>query len=118
MRRLLAPLSVITPLVAGIVPAQALQVPHLAIQRVCRGIARHAASPGEAGGPDLAFRSCITSELNVRKQLRRVWNSFSVSERSECFGEVTAGGLPSYTALLTCLQLSRDAAKARRGGAR
>lgn len=107
MHRFLAPV-VCAPLVAGIAPAHALQVPHLAIQRVCHGIATNAASPGEVGGPDLAFHNCITSELSVRKRLVRVWNSYSASERAECVGGVTAGGLPSYTALLTCLQMSRD----------
>lgn len=98
---------------AMIVPAKAQQLPHFNVDPVCRGIARHAGSAGERGGPDLSYRSCVGSELRVRRRLARQWNSFSPAARANCIGGVSAGGLPSYTALLSCVQTARAAANMR-----
>jgi hypothetical protein len=96
-----------------IVPAGAQQLPRLDVDPVCRGIAGHAGSPGERGGPDLSYRSCVASELRVRKRLAQQWSGFSPAARASCVGSVNAGGLPSYTELLTCLQTARAAARLR-----
>lgn len=96
-----------------IVPAKAQQLPHLNVDPVCRGIARHAGSPGERGGPDLSFRSCVASELRVRSRLAHQWSSFSPAAKASCIAGANAGGLASYTALLTCLQIAREAANMR-----
>jgi hypothetical protein len=98
---------------AMIVPAGAQQLPHLDFNPVCHGIARHAGSAGERGGPDLSFHQCVASELQVRKHLAKQWSGFSSAARANCIGGVNAGGLPSYTALLTCLQVARSAASMR-----
>lgn len=98
---------------AMIVPAKAQQLPHLNVDPVCRGIARHAGSPGERGGPDLSYRSCVANQLQVRKRLAPQWSSFSRAARANCIGSVNAGGLPSYTELLTCLQIGQAAARMR-----
>lgn len=98
---------------AMIVPAGAQQLPHLNVDPVCRGIARHAGSPGERGGPDLSYRSCVANQLRVRKHLAPQWSGFSSAARANCIGSVNAGGLPSYTELLTCLQIARAAAHMR-----
>jgi hypothetical protein len=94
---------------AMIEPAKAQQPPRLNIDPVCRGIARHAGSPGERGGPDLSYRSCVANQLRVRKRLAPQWSGFSRAARANCIGSVNAGGLPSYTELLTCLQIARAA---------
>jgi hypothetical protein len=96
-----------------IVPAGAQQLPRLDVDPVCRGIAGHAGSAGERGGPDLSYRSCVASELRVRRRLARQWSGFSPAARANCVGSVNAGGLPSYTGLLTCLQTARAAARLR-----
>jgi hypothetical protein len=98
---------------AMIVPVTAQQLPHLNVDPVCRGIARHAGSAGERGGPDLSFRRCVASELRIRRSLAQQWSSFSPATRANCVGGVNAGGLPSYTALLTCLQTARAVARMR-----
>jgi hypothetical protein len=98
---------------AMIVPANAQQLPHLNVDPVCRGIARHANSPGERGGPSLSYRSCVANQLQVRKRLAPQWSSFSRAVRANCIGSVNAGGLSSYTELLTCLQIARSAAQMR-----
>lgn len=93
---------------ALVVPALAQQVPQLNVDPVCRGISRNASGPGEVGDPDLSVRSCVASEMRVRKRLVRVWSRYSAADRSQCVAADTAGGLPSYTGLLTCLQLTRQ----------
>jgi hypothetical protein len=94
-------------LTASAASAQSQQVPNLDIAPVCRGIAAHPASPGESGGPDLSFKSCLSSELKVRRTLQRQWTHFSAASRAQCIADTTSG-LSSYTDLLTCLQVSRD----------
>jgi hypothetical protein len=105
--------TVFAATIAMIVPAKAQQFPHLNVDPVCRGIARHANSAGERGGPDLSFRSCVASQLQVRKRLSQHWSSFSAAAKANCIGGVNAGGLPSYTALFACLQIAQAAASAR-----
>jgi hypothetical protein len=61
-----------------------------------------------AGGPDLSFKACVRSELNIRRRLQRQWGSFSAASKTTCVGSTTSA-LPSYTDLLTCLQLAKDA---------
>jgi hypothetical protein len=106
MRRLLAASALMV--FATVVPGSAEAVPTLNLDAICRGIAAHATSPGEAGGPDLSFRQCINQELRIRNRLTKSWTTFSAKSKAECVGEATAGGLASYTDLLTCLQLTRD----------
>lgn len=98
---------------AIIVPAKAQQLAHLNVDPICRGIARHTGSPGVRGGPDLSYRSCAANQLRVRKHLALQWGSFSRAARTNCIGSVNAGGLPSYTELLTCLQIAPAAAHMR-----
>jgi hypothetical protein len=106
MRRLVAASAAMV--VATVVPASAGEVSTLDLDAICRGIAAHATSPGEAGGSDLSFRQCVNQELRIRNRLTKSWTTFSVKNKAECVGEATAGGLSSYTDLLTCLQLTRD----------
>jgi hypothetical protein len=98
--------AIVVPAIAASASAQ--QVPQLNVDPVCRGIAKNASGPGEVGDPNLSVRSCIASEMRVRRQLLRVWTKYSAAQRAQCVGADTAGGLPSYTGLLTCLQLSRQ----------
>lgn len=87
-------------------------VPRLAIARTCRGIARHAAGPGERGGPDLSYRRCIRSELRIRRRLARRWAIYTAAEKADCVKETKVLGLPSYTDLATCLEMERAARQA------
>jgi hypothetical protein len=108
MRISLMASALITVLMAVHLPAKADDVPVLDVDQVCRGIARHAATPGERGGPDLQLQQCISSEQAIRQRLLSRWLTFAAADRAECVGEATAGGESSYTDLLTCLQMARD----------
>jgi hypothetical protein len=92
---------------AGAGGARADDVPKLNVDPVCRGIAQQAASPGERGGPDLAFSQCVQSEQTVRQQLVGEWSTFMPAEKATCVGSEQSA-LPSYTGLISCLEMARD----------
>jgi hypothetical protein len=87
-------------------------VPSFNVEPLCRGIA-------EQGGLDLepnktvqqSVESCVTDEMGVRKKLVQAWPTFVAGDKAECTSESSAGDVPSYTELLTCLQMARDAKK-------
>jgi hypothetical protein len=91
-------------------PARADDVPDLNVDPVCRGIAQQASDPGETGGPDLAFARCVKSEQAMRQKLSEEWSSFLPADKANCIGS-EKGGLASYTDLVTCLEMARDARK-------
>jgi hypothetical protein len=87
-------------------------VPRFNPEPVCRGIAQQGGldlEPNKSARQD--FKSCIRSEMAIRGKLVRQWSTFKPSDRANCIGEATAGGQSSYTDLLTCLQMARDASK-------
>jgi hypothetical protein len=87
-------------------------VPNFNVEPLCRGIAEH-------GGLDLepnetvqqSVESCVTDEMDIRKRLVQEWPTFMAGDKAECTSESSAGGVPSYTELLTCLQMARDVKK-------
>jgi hypothetical protein len=105
----LASASAVLLLIAAL-PARSQEIPNLNVDPVCRGIAQQAANPSEKGGPDLAFTQCVQSEKSVRQKLAAEWSSFLPAEKSRCIG-AEQGGLASYTDLITCLEMARDARK-------
>jgi hypothetical protein len=100
------PLLLISTLVA-----MADDVPVLDVQPICRGIAMQAANPTEKGGPDLTFNDCIKSERAVRDELTKTWSTFAAPEKGHCVRLAVLGGEPSYTELITCLEMARDVRK-------
>jgi hypothetical protein len=103
-----APAAVI--LLIAALPAWSQEIPNLNVDPVCRGIAQQAANPSEKGGPDLAFSECVKSEQAMRQKLAGEWATFLPREKSSCIG-AEAGGLASYTDLVSCLEMARDARK-------
>jgi hypothetical protein len=96
-------------LLAASAPAWSDDVPQLNVDPVCHGIAKQAAGPGEKGGPDLAFSQCVKNEQAMRQKLTGEWSTFIPSEKANCVGGETSASLPSYTDLVTCLEMARDA---------
>jgi hypothetical protein len=95
-------------------PAHSQAVPDLNVDPVCHGIAQQAANPSEKGGPDLAFSQCVQSEQAMRRKLADEWSTFSPSEKSNCIG-AQGGGLASYTDLVSCLEMAKDARQLNQG---
>ena len=57
--------------------------------------------------------SCIQSEEATRGQLKESWGEFSAKDKVECVGATKIGGVPTYTELITCLEMRRDVQKLR-----
>ena len=99
-------------LVAQLTVAFADGVPRYNLEPLCRGIAQQGGMsllPNQSGRKD--YKSCVTSEMAVRRQLVKQWRTFKASNKANCIGENSAGGLPSYTGLLSCLQMAQEASK-------
>lgn len=92
--------------------AAADSVPRFNLEPVCRGIAQQG---GLALEPNRSvrqnFNHCMKTEMAMRSRVVRQWPSFTVTEKANCVGEASAGGFQSYTDLLTCLQMAREARK-------
>jgi hypothetical protein len=55
------------------------------------------------------LEACRKSEASAREQLERQWSTFSAPDRSNCLTLTRTGSNGTYTDLLTCLEIQRDA---------
>ena len=95
---------------ATTIVAAAEKVPDLNVEASCRDAASRAAPIG-------TLDACMSVERKARLQLVAEWAEFTPGEKSHCLQLSTLGGLPTYTELLTCLELARDARNLREGKA-
>ncbi len=49
----------------------------------------------------------------MREKLSKEWTSFTAGDKGNCVSEARSASLPSYTDLVTCLEMARDARKLR-----
>jgi hypothetical protein len=54
------------------------------------------------------IKTCLDSEKNARDQLVKQWNDFPQADRTLCTQASSMGGSPTYTELITCLEMQRD----------
>jgi hypothetical protein len=101
MKSLLAALLLAS---AGIAAAQSM--PNIDVGPSCR-----AAAKVSAAGMQQDYESCLKSEGAARDALAQQWNSFLAADRGSCFRLTTTGTPGTYTELLTCLEMKRDARK-------
>ena len=87
---------------AAIVLAAVDGVPVFDVQPHCREVAALASPIGK-------METCLRKEEDARDQLVREWAQFTPTERADCTQLATTPGEPTYTALLACLELRRDA---------
>jgi hypothetical protein len=52
--------------------------------------------------------TCLQSEQRARDQIAREWSQFTPAARSRCTQTATVGGSPTYTELITCLEMARE----------
>jgi hypothetical protein len=98
---LLFAMAIGVTLIAGAAFA-ADNAPTLDVRPSCRA----AATMGGVGGR--TFESCMQSEQSARDQLVQQWTTFAASDRNQCRDSAT-GFEPTYTELLTCLEMARNA---------
>ena len=80
-------------------------VPRIDVSPSCR-----AAANGMVGlKQDMSV--CLEDENGARDQLVKEWSQFSSQDRTRCTRVATSGSSPTYTELLVCLQMARDAKK-------
>jgi hypothetical protein len=80
-------------------------VPKFDVEPSCRS-----AATGDIGiKQDLS--SCLEDEKSARQELIKEWNGFTAADRGLCTRLSRTGGSPTYTELLVCLQMARDARK-------
>jgi hypothetical protein len=89
--------------------AYAAEVPKLNVERMCRDSAKADA------GANFDANRCIDSEHRTRDELASKWTSFPAPDRQQCTQLATLGGSASYVALITCLEMNRDARESRAG---
>jgi hypothetical protein len=54
------------------------------------------------------IKTCLDSEQKAREQLVAQWNDFPQADRTLCTQASSMGGSPTYTELITCLEMQRD----------
>jgi hypothetical protein len=91
--------------IASATVAAAQGVPTIDIGPTCR-----AAAKGSAG-VNQDYDSCRKSEDAARDILVQQWNSYLAADRGSCYRLTTTGTPGTYTELLTCLEMKRDARK-------
>jgi len=57
------------------------------------------------------FDQCMKGQQDDRQDMIKQWSSFSAEDRRHCVAVATMGGVSSYTDLVSCLEMSRDARK-------
>jgi hypothetical protein len=76
-------------------------VPNFNVEPSCQAAAQQASSPDY-------ITVCRNSELRAREQMQQQWPQLSAADKSQCVQSATVGGTPTYTELLTCLEMARD----------
>jgi hypothetical protein len=103
MQRLLTACISVGSLMLPIAAAQSDEFPVLNVEPVCRGIASQGAA--------VTIKECLEAEQQDRETMKNEWSTFSASDKKNCIAEAMMGGESSYTDLVTCLEMARDARK-------
>lgn len=90
------------PLFSLMVLAAGATMPDINPEPACRAAAMRAVPVGDT-------EICLRKESEARHELIRKWDLFSDADKATCIPLHTAGGAPTYTELLTCLEIMRDA---------
>ena len=82
------------------------RVPSFDVASHCRSVASQATPVGDP-------LACLREEQEARAQLVAQWTQFPAADQSYCRELTTRGGEPTFTELLTCLELRREARRLR-----
>jgi hypothetical protein len=84
--------------------ASAAELPQLNFRPSCE-----AAAAAARAGDSERFDQCRRQEIAARDQLQKDWNGFDSADRASCRSLALMGYHATYTELLTCLEMARDA---------
>src|SRR5262249_8437445 len=95
-----------------LIAAAAAGVPNWDVTASCRGAAR----AGYAEKASERLKTCMESEKRTREKLAADWSTFPAAERTKCIALVKWFS-PTYTELITCLEMYGHVRKAREDAA-
>ena len=75
--------------------------PNFDVMPSCRAAAAASTSQDRLQG-------CLDSEKRARDQVAQEWSKSTPAVRALCLNSSSAGGEPTYTELITCLEMERD----------
>ena len=94
---------------ASTLAAQSDGYPTLDVAPLCRGLT--SSSSLLEGLSTGTFDQCMQGQQDDRQAMIEQWSTFSAQDKRHCIAEATMGGVSSYTDLVSCLEMSRDARK-------
>jgi hypothetical protein len=89
-------------LAAQIVITIADEIPYLDATSTCRA---------ETAQIQASVQFCIRDEERAHDRLAQEWAQFATVDKADCTRKMEAGSSSGYVALLTCLELAREAKK-------
>ena len=88
----------------GLALAAVDAVPNFNVDASCQAAAQQA--------PAADFMTvCRNSEQRAHDEIARQWSQLNAADKAQCLPAAKAGGHPTYTELLTCLEMARDIRK-------
>lgn len=94
-------IPIFLPLAAQFLVGVVDAVPVYDVAPSCRGAAMSAHDSSR-------LQACLDTEHKARETLAEEWTQFAPAARQNCQAAASVGGEPSYTELLTCLEIQRD----------
>lgn len=83
------------------------RIPTFKVEPSCESAAARSSVP--LGSTVNTAEICIRKEMEARDQMTKEWDKFVAADKSYCVPLSMQGGTPTYTELLTCLELAREA---------
>jgi hypothetical protein len=100
----------VASLLLGLVAvAVADDLPKFDLAPTCAAAAKYAISAGRDK------EACLDDEHTAENTLVQNWSKYNAADKTQCVGNVRAGGPASYVELLSCLEIMRDAKAIREG---
>lgn len=94
------------PLAAQLLVTVADTVPAFDVSRSCR------AAAAVSGASENRMETCLQSEQRARNEISKDWASYAPADRTRCSLTASVGGSPTYTEMITCLEMTRERGKA------
>jgi hypothetical protein len=90
------------PIAAQLFVTVADTVPTFDVTPSCR------AAASVTGASQDRLQTCMQSEQRARDLIVKHWDQFTAADRRNCALTASVGGSPTYTEMVTCLEMARD----------